>query len=518
MTTGPASERADRRRMVAATAVYSALLAGVTVAAQIRQVGGVHYLEYEQILRHLDVMNGTAFDPWTYRVLSDLGVDALYNAVHWLGIGKPWNVAFISFRLVQNVAIFMLAALFYRRLGLSRVATAFGLGLIAWGMMFASAHSDLKFDTWSDVIFYLVAALVVLAGDRAFPWIVPLTAVAALNRETSGLISLMLFAVAVHQGLRTARGRRTALIAAVSFAVWLVIYFGLRHIIGHRPYLLVHGHPGWELLRYNFTHREAWINLFETVSILPFVCVYAWRWWSPQLRVIGLAIAPLWVVVHFFTGVVTETRLFMVADVLVFVPGALVALSRLEPGAYTWGRALVSAGKAAVAGRALVVVGATVLGLSLFFNWYSLQRVSAPFSAAHPGPLTRASAWDHQSGAAIALACLAVSALVLALLRPRRLVAAAQVAVGVAALGLAYREIAVISGLHFYPRGFPLALGGLFHSRLGSSQPRLLPAHPANASDSVTPLAAAHAAAAAALLILCAALYRAFAERASASP
>ena len=161
MTTGPASERADRRRMVAATAVYSALLAGVTVAAQIRQVGGVHYLEYEQILRHLDVMNGTAFDPWTYRVLSDLGVDALYNAVHWLGIGKPWNVAFISFRLVQNVAIFMLAALFYRRLGLSRVATAFGLGLIAWGMMFASAHSD----SWLQSSAVLaIATLLVLAA------------------------------------------------------------------------------------------------------------------------------------------------------------------------------------------------------------------------------------------------------------------------------------------------------------------------------------------------------------------
>lgn len=501
-------------RVAAATFAYAVALAAITVYAQVRLMGGLTELATTQVIRHRDVIEGTSFNPWVYRVLSDLGVEGLYEALRWVGFDRAYEIAFIAFRAVQNVLIFLLAALYYRRLGLTRAAAAIGLGLFAWGLLASYANADLRFDTWSDVIFFLVAGLIVLEGDRAFPWIIPLTAIAALNRETSGMIPVMLAGVALHQGLRTPAGRRTGLIAAAALAVWLAIYLGLRGAIGHRPTLLPYG---FGLFADNVTDPQVWINLFQTVAILPFVCLYAWRWWSPPLRVIAVSLVPLWIAIHFFTGSALETRVFAVPFVLVFVPGALVALSRLEPRPRTWGRRLVAQGRAASAARALVAAGGLVLAGSLFLPWYAVQRVDAPFSAAQPGPLTYPSAWDHVPATAIALAILAIAALALAWLRRGGpLIYGARVAVGAVALGVAYRAIAGVPGLDFYPRiTVPLSL---LTQDPTAQPPRIVPVPPPAVESSVDPRFGAYLAVAAALAILCWALFVAFAERDRLSP
>ena len=50
--------------------------------------------------------------------------------------------------------------------------------------------SDIQFNTFFDVTFYLLAGLCIL--QKRFVWIVPITLLAALNRETSGLIPFLL--------------------------------------------------------------------------------------------------------------------------------------------------------------------------------------------------------------------------------------------------------------------------------------------------------------------------------------
>ena len=496
-------------RVAAATFAYAAVLAAITVYVHVKFLGRSEIVT-TQVLRHRDVMDGTAFDPWVYRVLSELGVEALYDGLKTVGIHRAHEFAFVAFRFAQNVVIFLLSALYFRRLGLTRPATAFGLGLLAWGLSSSYANSDLRFDTWSDVIFLLVAALILLEGDHAFPWLIPLTALAATNRETSGMIPLLLAAVALHEGLRTAAGRRTAGIAATSFAVWLAIYLGLRGAIGDRPVFLP---PGWDLLHRNVTDSRTWVNLFHTVGILPFVCVYAWRWWSAPLRLIAIAVVPVWVVVHFVAGLALETRLFAVPFVLVFVPGALVAVSRLEPRASTWGREVVASARGAAGGRALAAAGGLLLLGATFLSWYAVQRVKAPFSAAHPGPSTYPSAWAHVPVTAAALAALGVAALALTWLRrPVLLARGALVAVGCAATVAAYRAVATVSGLHFYPRGFPLSSSGLFKVATPRHQVHIVPAMPPDVPSSVVPRFGAYLALAAALALLCGALCWAFAE------
>jgi hypothetical protein len=484
---------------------YAVALSLVTVWAQVYDVGGTKYLEGAQILRHRDVLDATAFDPWTYRVLSELVVDAAHRLLALTGVPKAWPLAFVGVRGIQNVAIFLLAALYYRRLGLTRAATAFGLGLIAWGLLATNAHTDLKFDTWTDVIFYLVAALIVLSGDRWFPWIIPLTALAAVNRETAGLIPVMLGAVAVQQGLRTRAGQRTALIAAASLAVFAAVYFGMRQVIGDRPLFVAYAKPGLGLLRYNLTHFEVWHNLFATFAVLPAICVYAWPRWSRPLRTIAIAIVPAWVIAQFVAGIATETRLFVVPDVLVFVPGALVALVPLERRIRKWGVSLARDGAHSPVARAFAVAAGVVLAATLAAGWYSQQRVIAPFSAARPGPQRSQDLWAQDALVAAALAAIALLLVVLALARTRFLAVAGITALGIVACALVYRQLTAVPGLHYYPRPLPSALAAGFNPAVaGHTPPRIVPAHPPDVANATRLLPAAYLAASAAVLAVCA--------------
>jgi hypothetical protein len=73
-----------------------------------------------------------------------------------------------------------------------------------------------------------------------------------------------------------------------------------------------------------------WDFVFQTLNVLPLLALIAWRRWSPELRAIGLAVAPAWVAIHLFTSVLAESRLLLVPLALVFIPGALAGLTREE--------------------------------------------------------------------------------------------------------------------------------------------------------------------------------------------
>ena len=86
------------------------------------------------------------------------------------------------------------------------------------------------------------------------------------------------------------------------------------------------------------------------------------------------------------------------------------------------------------------------------------------------------------------------------------------IAVGCAATVVAYRAVAAVSGLHFYPRAFPLSSSGLFGVAPPRGQVRIVPAMPPDVPSSVVPRFGAYLAVAAALMILCGALCWVFAE------
>jgi hypothetical protein len=326
---------ADRRRLLAAALV--AFLALATVYVQYRGLlvdsGGrdpQQFIEVDLRERHDAILDRTQGDPWRYRLLSEWGAEAALQAADAVGFSKPAVVGFLGFRVLQNLAIFALMWLFLRRLGFGWHESVLGLGLLAWGFTQALFHQAMSFNTYGDVALYLAAALLILT--RRWWWVVPLTVLAAVNRETSGLIPVMLMAMAWPLGWRSQDGRRALRIGAVALVAFGATYGIVRLAVGPAFFIEANGQsPGLELLDYNLTRGITWDHVFQTLNILPLVAVIAWPRWPDELRAFGLAVAPAWIAIHLFTSVLAESRLLLVPLALVFIPGALAALREPRP-------------------------------------------------------------------------------------------------------------------------------------------------------------------------------------------
>ena len=279
-----------------------------------------------QVNRNHATLLGLNGDPWQYRVGSEAFAWLGLKGATAVGFSEPGLVGFLSFRVLENIAIFGLAWLLYRRLGAGPHVAALGLGLVAVAMTQAHYHSALAFDTYAEVAVYLAAALLILQGRHG--WIVPLTVVGTINRETAGLVPLMLASAAIPLGPRTRAGRRVLLLAGLALVAYAVTFWTVRGIVGPGGLILPSGkHPGTELLEYNVTRGVTWENLLRTWTVVPLVALASWRAWPQQLRLFALAVVPIWIGVHLLLAVVAETRLMLVPYVLVFVPGALSGLA-----------------------------------------------------------------------------------------------------------------------------------------------------------------------------------------------
>lgn len=293
---------------------------------------GLQYIEEGvQIQRHEAVIQGTSGTPWQYRVLSDYLVEGLLLLVKALGLPRPVLVAFVVFRLVQNALIFMLASAYFRKLGLSTYVSVLGLVILTWSMSHALYDSDLQFSTYSDLIFYLLAGLAILKGN--YLWLVPITLLAALNRESSVFIPFLLFGAGFLHGPESRERKSALLIGGISLLVYMAVYAGLRLVIGPRAFVgTAEIEPGLRLLFVNLTRARTWPQVFLTFSLVPVLALLSWRYWPRVLHIFFWVMVPLWVLIHFYASVVAETRLFLVPFSLIIIPAALFGLNRLSEG------------------------------------------------------------------------------------------------------------------------------------------------------------------------------------------
>jgi len=200
------------------------------------------------------------------------------------------------------------------------------MALLAWGMSYSHYDSDFAFNTFFDIIFYLLAGLCILQGN--FIWIVPITILAAFNRETSGLIPFLLISVSLF-ALPRGSLRKVMPIFVTGLVVYIAIFVGLRLFYGKQELLIPYGHlPGLDLLQYNLFRIVTWRNLIATLSIIPIVGIIGYHNWPLQLRVFFWSIVPIWFVIHAFGAVMAETRMFLVPQAMVFIPSAFFSLSQ----------------------------------------------------------------------------------------------------------------------------------------------------------------------------------------------
>lgn len=308
------------------------LLAVGTVYVQFRDLAQVsddgnarHFVQFAEPARVDRILRGEGGDPWQYRVASVWLAKESERAAKALGFSDPATVGLLGFRVLQNLAIFALAWILYRRLGLGRRAAAVGLALLAAALSQAGFNAGMSFDTYTDLVVYLAAAILIL--DRRYAWIVPLTILGAVNRETCGLVPLMLMAVGLSLGRRTPEGRRALLLGLASLVAFAATVAIVRAVVGPGDLIIPYGkHHGFELFWFNVGRGVTWEHVFETVTVVPLIALWQLPRWPAALKAFGLAIVPVWLVVHAFGAVLVETRLLLVPYALIAIPGALAGL------------------------------------------------------------------------------------------------------------------------------------------------------------------------------------------------
>ena len=301
------------------------LLSIATVYAQVNDVS-VRFIRIQQEKVHLQMMSGVAGNPWQYRILADWMISFLIPVVNRLEIARPEITSFIAFRFLQCMLIFVAAGIYYRKLGLSLMANLLGLSILAWGMSYSLYNSDLSFNNYFDVAFYLMAASLIMS--ERFIWTIPLMFLAAFNRETSALIPVMLVTHVYFSEGAKEKMKPALLYALAGIVIFAVIFVGLRYYYGEQIFLTADGYyPGFGLMYLNLKRAITWEQILITFGILPILALFAYAEWPKSLKIFFWTVVPIWVAVHFFSSLVAETRLLLVPYALIFIPAVLFGIA-----------------------------------------------------------------------------------------------------------------------------------------------------------------------------------------------
>ncbi len=230
-----------------------------------------------QLDRHRNVLDGAAPNPWQYRILSEWIVQGFLNiSVRPFRLANAAFVALWSLRLLQNFVLLALAYFYFIRLGITKTISIYGVFLLAGGMLHVFHESDLSYNTYFDVIFYLLAAILIL--DEKYGWLPLLMFPAALNRETSAMIPILLIAWGWWKKPdNRAKALRSGLIGLV---IWGLAFAALHLYYPNAPLFKIGEGilPGWELFRYNLSVPKTAILLFQTFGFLPLVGIIAYSY------------------------------------------------------------------------------------------------------------------------------------------------------------------------------------------------------------------------------------------------
>lgn len=284
-------------------------------------------IETVQLARHSAVLNGTAPNPWQYRLFSEWILESsIYISSNLLKLNDGVVSSLRGLRILQNLILLSLAYMYYVRLGITKMVSVYGVLLLAGGMLHAFYQSDLSFNTYFDVIFFLGAGILIL--DAKYRWVPVLMIPAALNRETSVLIPVLL--IAWGWWCKPEDRRWSLVFGAVGLVAWGLIFAALRLYYPGAPMFKLGDEllPGWELFHYNLTVPEMPVLLFQTLGFLPLLGLLAHRKWRPFVRIGFLVLVPAWILVHAFSSVWAETRLFLVLSAMVFIPAVLPIVDR----------------------------------------------------------------------------------------------------------------------------------------------------------------------------------------------
>ncbi len=243
-----------------------------------------------------------------------------------------YMIIFIFFRFVEHLLIFFLAWRLWSYFVQSKWLIFFGINFLALSLGNAVAVADLSFNTYMDIILYLVTANVIVY--RKNPLIlVPITILAAFNRETGILIPALYFISQVdfstfslsNAGFKKIQWPKlpTWLLTASMYVLFISIFVGLRMYFGYRPQQVWKAQAGLPMLKLNLASAvgvKAYMELLSTYAVVPLMLLYRFKRAPHLLRKWFLFLVPIWFLVHYVSVVAYQTRLFMVPFVIVMLP------------------------------------------------------------------------------------------------------------------------------------------------------------------------------------------------------
>jgi hypothetical protein len=289
---------------------------------------GVKFLEGEQLRRHQAVLDHSAPNPWKYRVLSEYVVEGALRFTRSLRVPRADALAFIGVRMAQNCFVLWLAILYYRRLGIGRYHCLLGVIMCAFCLTHAIDNSDLSFNTYTDVLCYLIGAYLILA--RRYWLVMVVLIMGALNRETISALPVLILAPHFRRIARNWKSIeawktiRTELnYVALGLVIVAATFVLLRIWLGveHTPWQAKWGNqPGLKTLILNLTTTHTLLTLVCTLSVLPIVSWSRLGGLPDFLQGSWWLLIPSWFSIHLLSVYANETRIFLVPIFLVLIP------------------------------------------------------------------------------------------------------------------------------------------------------------------------------------------------------
>jgi hypothetical protein len=265
------------------------------------------------------LFGGRGGDLSQYRPLSYAVIVGLQRL---LGFGPDDLRPYVLMRFVQCLLIFGLAYILYGHLGLRPRTRLLAIGLLA-GIISLSlgplGPSTFSLDRFTDTIFYLIAALLVVYGrDVLIP---PLMVLAVANRETSVFIPMLLLA---RHGFRK---RQAMVIALVAWVIAAVVYIAIHEYYGPRP-RTEESYWGTAMVLHSLGMPAQVPFFFATVGLLPLLAVAALKDADPFLRRLFWLVVPVWFALHIWAARLGEGMLYLAPLTLIIVPLVLQGLER----------------------------------------------------------------------------------------------------------------------------------------------------------------------------------------------
>lgn len=251
--------RSARRRLGPLTLAAIFVAASAVTALDYAFVAGAPALDARRDI-HRGVFDGTAMDPDRYRVLAPLIVE---GAIRVLGSPAPYDSTFD--RLYAAFYVIAMTAMLWSMFSYVRVWFSDEQALIAVLLVASTLRITIRQHNYAPASYleptFVALALLLILNDRRI-LLAFLVTIATLNRETAVFI-VFLFAV-------THTWTRRNLAAAAGYAaIWLVVFLGVRLVMGP-------GERYWDLDRIWRTNlSQPGLTLYNLTAFLGVMWIFA---------------------------------------------------------------------------------------------------------------------------------------------------------------------------------------------------------------------------------------------------